>query len=131
VRSRRTGEPYGQWAIHGGSVCYWHDGQLPPVKAAAARELATREAYRRAAQQTRDPATIAAVAAEALTRRAEETNDPGDYERASIRGEAGGRRCGRTGGGRGAGGDHTTIDDEVVVIANQIIEAERAKQEGS
>jgi hypothetical protein len=35
------------------------------------------------------------------------------------------------GGGRGAGGDHTTIDDEVAVIANQIIEAERAKQEGS
>lgn len=48
--SRRTGEQCGAFAIPGGTVCQWHGGRAPQVKAAAARRLAIAEAREQAAR---------------------------------------------------------------------------------
>ena len=39
ARSKRTGKQCGQWAIPGGTVCKWHGGAAPQVKAAAMERL--------------------------------------------------------------------------------------------
>ena len=125
VTSRRTGERCKSWAIVGGSVCWHHGGRLPPVKEKAARELATREAYQRAGELTRDPARIAGIAAEALLRRAEETNDPADYDRASIAAKRAGEVAAALGQGTGAYDGAVTIDDEVREMVDKLAEASR------
>jgi hypothetical protein len=76
------------------------------VKAKAARELAEREAYKRAAEQTRDPV---------------------DYDRASIAAKRAGEVAAAL--GQGTGGEHITINDEVEQIAAAIVDAERARRE--
>lgn len=42
AKNRQTGERCGRWALRGAKVCYSHGGQLPSVKAAAARNEARR-----------------------------------------------------------------------------------------
>jgi hypothetical protein len=39
AHSKRTGKQCGQWAIPGGTVCKWHGGGAPQVKAAADKRL--------------------------------------------------------------------------------------------
>jgi hypothetical protein len=129
AKSRRSGEQCRSYAIVGGTVCWHHGGRLPGPKAAAAREVATREAYQRAAEQTRDPARIAAVAAEALLRKAEQTGDPGDYERASIAAKRAAEVAAALrrdpGGGHWLAGGEVTIDDDVRRLAAELVDLER------
>jgi hypothetical protein len=40
--NKQTGEPCGNWAIKGGTVCRYHGGAAPQVKAAAARRWEAR-----------------------------------------------------------------------------------------
>lgn len=42
AHNKQTGDPCGNWAIKGGTVCRYHGGSAPQVKAAAARRWEAR-----------------------------------------------------------------------------------------
>lgn len=65
----RQGNPCGQYAVPGATVCHYHGGSVPAVKRAAARRLAQAEAAELVAAQVtaRGPLTLPEVYAELLT----------------------------------------------------------------